>query len=107
MNTKISYLYRDGSNYNRDHAVVVAGVITFEDVFSFLDEDTYFIPSQVGLRDLQTDFGALTGDDHPWHELREDDFAPTDARPTVAVTAEQLKERFLTVTWDDAWPVVR
>lgn len=66
-NTKITYLYRDGSNYKVDAAVVFAGAITLGDRDRLLaamlpadDEDLWgvIIPGQVGLPDLQNRFGA-------------------------------------------------
>jgi hypothetical protein len=40
-------------------------------------------------------------DDHPWHELNEYDFEPTNDSPTLSITAQELLELFQTVTWDE------
>jgi hypothetical protein len=65
-NTKITYLYRDGSNYKIDASVIFAGAITLGDRDRLLqgmlpahDEDVWgtIIPGQVGLADLQNRFG--------------------------------------------------
>lgn len=65
-NTKITYLYRDGSNYKVDASVVFAGAITLNDRDRLLgamlpaeDEDLWgvIVPGQVGLEDLQNRFG--------------------------------------------------
>ena len=53
MNTKISYLYRDASNYKVGNTAVVAGEISEKDqkyIFGHcLDDDEWFIPHKVGL----------------------------------------------------------
>ena len=65
-NTKITYLYRDGSNYKVDASVIFAGAITLGDRDRLLqgmlpsqDEDLWgtIILGQVGLPDLQNRFG--------------------------------------------------
>lgn len=65
-NTKITYLYRDGSNYKVDASVIFAGAITLGDRDRLLggmmtpaDEDLWgvIIPGQIGLPDLQNRFG--------------------------------------------------
>jgi hypothetical protein len=100
MNMRITYLYRDASNYKQSESIVVLGKITFADVEPYLDEGEYFIPGQVGLADLHHRFGKkLTMDDHPWQELNEGGFEATNDPPTLSMTAEQLLERFQTVTW--------
>lgn len=102
MNTRITYLYRDGSNYKQSESVVIQGELTFAEVEPYLDEGEYFIPGQVGLEDLQHRFGGkLTMDDHPWHELKEDDFELTDDPLTGSITTQELLERFRAVTWDE------
>ena len=100
VNTELNYLYRDGSNYKQSETVVLAGTITREHLEPYLDEGWYFIPSQVGLEDLQARFPSLGEDDHVWHELQE--VTPTDAEPTTPMTAADLLARFRVVTWDEA-----
>lgn len=65
-NTKITYLYRDGSNYKVDASVVFSGAITLADRDRLLqgmlpaqDEEVWgtIIPGQIGLPDLQNRFG--------------------------------------------------
>jgi hypothetical protein len=102
MNTRIAYLYRDTSNYKQSESIIVQDKMTFAEVASYLDEGEYFILGHVGLEDLQHRFGKkLTLDGHHWHELNEGDFEPTDDTPTHSMTAEELLERFQTVTWDE------
>jgi len=96
MNTEIHYMYRDGSNYKMHHREVVAGVITHADIAACLEEGENFIPSQVGLLDLQEMLeGGVGDDDHVWHELQEDDFTPTQDAPTAQVTADELIRNFI------------
>jgi hypothetical protein len=102
-NTRITYLYRDASNNKQSESVVVHGELSFGALEPYLDEDLYFIPDQVELEDLQTRFGGkLTSDDHPWHELHEEDVEQTDDAPTLTLTAEALLERFQQVQWDES-----
>lgn len=65
-NTKITYLYRDGSNNKIDASVIFSGAITLAErdrlVNAMLpahDDDLFgtIIPGQVGLPDLQDQFG--------------------------------------------------
>ncbi len=94
MNTQIHYLYRDASNYKAHHEIIVHGKITFADITPHLESGEFFIPSQVGLPDLQSQLGKPTDDDHAWHHLTPDDFIPTSAPPTVKLTACGLRNRF-------------
>src|SRR5687767_2833523 len=80
MNTRISYLYRDGSNYKAGHSVVVEGRLTFQDIKACLDQSTYFIPYEIGWPELQEQLPEFPGeDDHIWHELNPEDFEETDS----------------------------
>lgn len=105
-NTRIHYLYRDGSNYKQGHEVIVAGELSWEDIQPHLDEGTHFIASQVGLENIQTmweekGFTFPTEDDHVWCEIDEDDIDYTPLDPTVEITAEELKAAFAAVQeWD-------
>lgn len=108
-NTVLSYHYRDASNYKAHDAIVVAGKIAFADLAPYLDNitDNAFIPSQVGMKDLQpTMISFPSADDHVFHsfEYGEDDFAPTSAAPTVDFTAAELIERFKKAK-QDGWNI--
>lgn len=105
MNTRISYLYRDASNYKAHHDVVVHGEITFAQIESALESGQFFIPSQVGLPDLQAQLGPANDDDHAWHELTPDSFSPTEDPPTVGLTARKLRVRFRQVQ-DSGWDLL-
>jgi hypothetical protein len=109
MNTRIHYMYRDASNYKKHTDIVVAGVITFDQIKDFLQDDEFFIAGDVGLSDLQTQWGDegykfSTEDDHVFSELSEEDFEPTEDAPTVGITAGELLANFVRIggKWDVA-----
>lgn len=108
MNTAISYMYRDADNYKETARVVLSGELSKTDLADILaarDENFYFIPSQVGLDDLQEKLAAygsgdMTDSDHVWHELEDDAFEATDETPTNELTVAELADRFRTVKWN-------
>ena len=94
MNTRILYKYRDGANYKFPGAVVLAGVVTEEEIRPYLHEGVYFIPSDVGLPSLYPTHCRFDEDlDHPWHEL--DSVRPTEAEPTTDLAATLPAQEFL------------
>ncbi len=93
MNTRIEYMYRDGENYKLFHEVVVAGVVDIGQLQPHFFEGSFFMPSAVGLDDLQE--RPYRDCDHVWHEL--ECAEATDAQPTVSTTAEELLARFSAV----------
>ena len=120
MNTKIWYMYRDADNYKTDWQVIVQGELSWADIQPFLSdtvgggpanskEADCFIPYDVGLRDLQEDFGR-PGHDGIWHEIPDETAIElTDAPPTVSITAQELRDNFRRVggKWDEAGAVKR
>ena len=84
MNTKISYLYRDASNYKVPNECIVRGLLTDEQTKAILDclDRDNFIPSQVGLPERRFD-RFDPEEDTCWFELYESGFEPTDAEATV------------------------
>lgn len=108
MNTRIMYQYRDADNYKQFEEVVIPGEITEQDkalILSKRDEGQYFIPSQVGLNDLQERMCSPIGEsDHVWHELEEEDISLTPDEPTPNHGFEdisELVERFKALKeWD-------
>ncbi len=107
MNTQLWYMYRDGSNYKANETLVLEGECTFEDVKAFLDEGRWFIPSQVGLPDLQKKLYQYDGpgeDDHIWHELDDGDFSLTDSEPTAPVTAADFIAN-MKKAHEDGWDI--
>lgn len=104
MNTKISYLYRDASNYKVPNECIVRGLLTDEQTKAILDclDRDNFIPSQVGLPERRFDrFDPQ--EDHCWFELQENGFEPTDSEATVDLSVDELVFRFLARKdrWDD------
>ncbi len=74
MNTKLEYLYRDGSNYKQWGERVFRSVCDAalrERLFSSLECYEFFIAHQVRLPDLFFSDRPLYADDHCWHELAE------------------------------------
>lgn len=102
MPTRISYRYADKNYCKQYTSIVVEGTITWEQIEPYLAARRSFIPGQLGLEDLQYRF-ALPGADHPWHQIAPGDLKPTDAAPTIALTAAELAERFANTTWIVDW----
>lgn len=98
MNTQFSYLYRDAWNYKKFHSIILPGVVTLEQIEPFLRDQTFFIPSEVGLLDLQED--VFKSYDHIWHEIEA--IKLTDEQPTVAVDASTLLANFR-IAHDKNW----
>ena len=102
MNTKFSYMYRDGSNYKEGSHAILQGTLTPADITKLkihLDEGEYFIPSQVGLEDLQHRMTSFpSDDDHVWHEVTGVD--STEESPTDERTAAAFLKDFLKAKWD-------
>src|SRR4051812_31499004 len=74
MNTRVEYLYRDGSNYKQWRAVVFRGACdesSARRLFAALDREEFFIAHQVRLPELFFADRPLYADDHCWHEMAE------------------------------------
>ena len=102
-NTLIRYTYRDAANYKFHYCAVIAGAITdgqISTIFHCLDDQTFFIPRQVGLPcDYARDCDYDEQLDHPWCEL--DSVEQTSLQPTVELTVEQLVRSFEKAKWED------
>ncbi len=114
-NTKVSYLYRDASNYKRRIPIVLNGEITKEQistVIASLEDGEYFIPEQIMLP-MRRPMDTINEDDHCYCELHEDDFSVTDEDvstvsdydelPVNGIAVEDFVERFAAVGrtgWD-------
>ena len=103
-NTKINYLYRDASNYKVSNMAIINGLLSQEDIqeiVSCLYDGDWFIPSLVGLPENR--FEKWTVDDHPWFELTDYGFEPTDEPATVTITSAELLDNFrkLKDHWDE------
>lgn len=87
MLTRITYLYRDASNYKFWGTFVVDGQITQDDVEPYLFDHTCFVPQMVGLEGLQP--ASLNEDDHDLHEFHA--FEPTEEGKPVCAAGEFVK----------------
>ena len=90
MNTSFEYLYRDAVNYKIFETIVLCGALRIDEITPFLHEGEFFIPSQVGLIDLQP--SVKTEYDHGWHEIVE--VKPTDEEVTITLTTAKLAASF-------------
>lgn len=102
MNTKIVYIYRDGSNYKAGNSFIVNGMISEEQkqlIISSCDDNEYFIPHQVGMPENR--FEDINDDDHAWFELR--GFELTNDFADSTMTVEELVQAFLNAKdcWND------
>ncbi len=91
MNTSITYQYRDASSYKEFDTVIVRGQLSLNDIEDDLYDKEFFIPSEIGLKDLQPK--KLNVDDHIWHEILE--ISHTKNQPTIDITAETIISNFL------------
>ena len=74
MNTRVEYLYRDGSNCKQWGPVVFRGEYNeslVRRLFAALDREEFFIAHQVRLPELFFADRELYADDHCWHEVAE------------------------------------
>lgn len=87
MNTLIEYEYRDAEGYSVFDIVIVKGSCLQEDKIKdcYLDGE-FFIPSQVGLPDLQE--GWNSSRDHVNHKILR--IEPTEAPATMDISSVRL-----------------
>jgi len=97
VNSKLFYSYRDASNWKKFHDVIISGVINVDDITPFLYECQFFIPSVVGLPDLQN--MPFRKDDHVWHGILE--IETTTENATCRITAKELIDRFKSASQRD------
>lgn len=90
MNTRFEYLYRDAANYKQFGEVILSGILSMEELCPFLRDQSLFIPSKVGLPDLQPK--EWSTDDHIWHEV--ENISDTLEQPSIEITTCQLLELF-------------
>ncbi len=90
MNTLIAYQYIDAANYKEFDTVIIHGQLSLSDIEKFLYEKEFFIPSEIGLKDLQPE--SINQDDHIWHEILE--ISHTNKQPTVNITAQEIISNF-------------
>lgn len=112
-NSSVRVRYRDARNFKISAVFVLAGRFEDEDlalISSKLYEVDGFIPSQVGLEDLQSHLQQYSydhyygDDDHVWHELDlPEAVTRTDDEPTTTLTWQDLVENFANVEyWDES-----
>lgn len=100
MNTRVEYLYRDADNYKQFAWVVLGGEITPEErahITAALNDGEFFIPSQVGLEDLQPHMPLFPNpeSDHVWHELDTDlGITLVDYPPTQNLDVHEFTSKF-------------
>lgn len=104
-NTRISYLYKDASNYKKHNEAVLPGTFTserIEAIIGCLDAGEYFVPVQVGLPEER--FERITEDDHCWFELIRNGFEETDAEANIYMVPGEVVAKFLEAkgNWDDS-----
>lgn len=102
-NTAISYLYRDAHNYKQDETLILPGALTLDQAIAIVDgtdDEDGFIPSAVGMDDLQTRSidSWNRAVDHPFHEIAL--IALTTASPTTSLEADDLAYRFAAADWE-------
>ncbi len=90
MNTLITYQYRDASNYKQFDTVIIHGQFSLSDIEEYLYENEFFIPSEIGFKDLQPEI--LNQDDHIWHEILE--INHTHEKPTANISADEIISNF-------------
>jgi hypothetical protein len=90
MNTRFSYLYRDACNYKKFNDVVLSGIIKENQIEPFLKDKLFFVPSEVGLPDLQDDVFSV--DDHIWHEFEKIEL--TEEPANIELKASLLIRKF-------------
>jgi hypothetical protein len=91
MNTLITYQYKDAANYKEFNTVVISGLLSLKDIDEYLYDKEFFIPSEIGLKDLQPK--NLCSDYHIWHEIL--DVSHTNEEATVVnITAEKVISNF-------------
>jgi hypothetical protein len=90
INTLITYQYRDAANYKEFDTVIIHGQLSLSDIEEYLYEKEFFVPSEIGLKDLQPEI--LNNDDHIWHEILE--INHTNKQTTVNITAQKIISNF-------------
>lgn len=90
MNTLIEYQYRDAQNYKKWNTVIVSEELCLNDLQPHLFESEFFVPSEVGMKDLQD--MPFTSNDHIWHEIMK--IEHTENSPDCEIKADKLVSAF-------------
>lgn len=113
MHTKISYTYRDASNYKTSDHIYLEGVLTREDVQAIrkkCEDGTGFIPGQLGLNieELQPRMKNFpSDDDHVFHDIDWGCMESIDSLPdgVVPIPAGAFIEAFAAIEDRNSWDV--
>ena len=104
MSTELFYQYRDYGGYKESETVVFPDDPKQEDIDLILRnllDGEYFIPSQVGMADLQerlADGKPLGKDDHVEHSIVKVGF--TQLAPTTTIFFSDFAKLFASTQWD-------
>jgi hypothetical protein len=108
-NTVLQYMYRDADNYKTNSKrFVFEGQLSKSQIAQIVEKygegcDGGFIPSQIGLMDLQSQlqgYDSVNYDvDHCWHEVIE--LATTSEPVNQIMTADGFFKRILGANWNE------
>lgn len=110
-NTRVEFMYRDGSNYKYHGDIVVEGELKWSDLVQFLDDDGKdkdenegkFCPEDVGIEHPGLAVNGFPGqDDHAWVEIDSGCLTPTNQNPTNGTAAELLE--LFRLASEAGWP---
>jgi hypothetical protein len=90
-------MYRDSENYKVYNECILSGELSIKDLSPYLFTGEFFIPSEVGLKDLQE--LPLHTYDHIWHEIV--NIATTNDIADIPISAEYLISAFKKVSQND------
>jgi hypothetical protein len=98
MNTRFCYLYRDACNYKSFNEIIISGALDLKHLLPFLKDKIFFIPSEVGLDNLQPE--EWTENDHIWHEF--ENIQLTVDIPTINIDATLFLKKFRSA-YENEW----
>ncbi len=115
--TRLTYMYRDGSNNKTSKSVVFPGRLHYRDlklIAACCDRQEgdhfYFIPGEVEMPDLQDSFAGCESEwdddrDHPFHQISAVEMVsePVDDDVLSETPAEDLSAMFLEVAKRGGW----
>jgi hypothetical protein len=86
-NTKVTYMYRDASNYKYWGSFVVKGHLAIEELEPYFFDSEFFVATEVGLKHLLTD--SWNEDDHVLHTISE--MESTEQEECICTASEFVK----------------
>lgn len=104
-NTIIHYRYTDANNYKAPGTFIVEGLLSNNQISQILDKfgetSEGFIPSQIGIPDLQGELQSYDsedhGDDHCYHDITEIELTSED--PDTDMSAEKFLSLIMNTEW--------